>query len=309
MTRASKVESHMSVTAHEHIRSTSDRSWTQSARIIQWAPDPRDYSRRRKGGRRAARKGALCLLSLNVVSGLLGCSVRHEPPQPLPVTPLVVAVAPVLNLSNRSDWDALQVTDMLALELQALPEFIVVPVDRVLAALAVQGRAAIETPADVRDLGRELKADMVIVAAITEFDPYNPPRVAMTVQCYRSRPQAHSSLGFDPVAASRQASDDGLTPALTLDGEGPFLQVQVVHDASWDATLEQLRRYAASRDGGQSPSGWRAHAQSQELFLRFSCHSAILTIRLETERYRSTRTSGAHDEALAAQVPESREGT
>jgi len=299
----------MAETAHGNIRATSDRSRTQSARIIQWAPDPREYWRRRKGGTRAARKGALCLLGLNLMVGLPGCSVRHKPPEPPPVVPLVVAVAPVLNLSNRSDWDALKVTDMLALELQALPEFIVVPVDRVLAALAVKGQAAIETPSDVRDLGRELKADMVIVAAITEFDPYYPPRVAMTVQCYWSGPDAHSSRGFDPVAASRQASDEGPAPALTRDGDAPFLQVQIVHDASWDATLEQLRKYAASRNGGQSPFGWRAHAQSQELFLRFSCHSAILTIRQETERYRSNRTNGTHDESFAAQMPESREGT
>lgn len=299
----------MTETAHENNPLTSDRSSTTYARIIQWAPTPREDVRRRNGGRWATRKGELCLLGLSLIVHLPGCSAWHKPADPLPVTPLVVAVAPVLNLSNTADWDALQVTDMLALELQALPDFIVVPVDRVLASLALKGQTAIATPSDVRDLGRELNADMVVVAAITEFDPYDPPRVAMTVQCYWSRPAAHLSRGFDPVAASRQASDQGMASAESGLGDAPFLQVQAVQDASWKSTVEQLRDYARARGGAQSPFGWRAHAKSQELFLRFSCHSAILTIRQETERYRSNRTGGMRDGPPAAQVSESHEGT
>ena len=261
---------------------TSDRSPTCGAPILMWTPESRG----------AMRRAVLCLAGVGASMLATGCAQRHQQPEPIPtLPPLVVAVTPVLNLSNRSDWDALQVTDMLVLAAQSLPEFAVVPEDRVLATLAERGQDAIETQEGVQALGRELGADLVIVAALTDFDPYDPPRVAMTLQATWTRSFETSPGGrFDPVTASRQASDVQVRPDAARSAEVPDVQIQAVFDASEDATQRQMRAYAQERHGHQSPYGWRLHGKSQELFLRFSCHRAILTIRQEIERYRSNAT-------------------
>ncbi len=231
-----------------------------------------------------------CLGLLLVVCG--ACAPDHEVAEPpLAPPPSVVAVAPVINLSNRDDWDPIRVTDFLTMELQARPEFIVVPTARVLAALTVLGRDTIRTPDDVRALGRELGADLVMVGAVTEFDPYDPPRVAWTLQMYLVHPPVTADWpALDPVAASRQPSGLGVIPPEAARGEAPVLQVQTLADASWDRTRARMRDYGKERNGHQSPFGWAVHGKSQQLFLRFSCQDAILTMTEEMERYRSLGT-------------------
>lgn len=187
---------------------------------------------------------------------------------------------PVLNLSNRTGWDELQVTDMLAGELQSLPEFAVIPVDRVLATLASRGQDHARTAAEVRQVGRELGADWVLLAAVTEFDPYDPPRVGLTLQGYRTAWNIVEGGRLDPVAASRLAVDSP-PAAAEEEADAPCLQSQVVLDAATQETRERLKDYASRRVGYESPFGWRVHAKSQQLFLRFSCHEAIQSIRQE----------------------------
>lgn len=231
----------------------------------------------------------MCLAGICGSTLAAGCAQRHQPSEPIPKPPpIVVAVTPVLNLSNRKDWDTLQVTDMLVVAAQALPEFAAIPEDRVLALLGERGQDAIETREGIQDIGRELGADLVIVAAITDLDPYDPPRVAMTLQATWTRSfEPGSARRFDPVAASRQASDVEVRPDAWRGREPQDVQIQVVFDAANDATQREMKAYAQSRHGHQSPYGWRLHGKSQQLFLRFSCQRAILTIRQEIERYRS----------------------
>ena len=82
------------------------------------------------------------MIALGSIIGVLtlaGCTQQRGPgggdPHAEPAQ--VVVVAPVLNLSNRADWDPLKVTDILASELQSFPGIVVIPVNRALERLVL----------------------------------------------------------------------------------------------------------------------------------------------------------------------------
>ncbi len=223
----------------------------------------------------------IMLGSLIGVLFLTGCTQQRGPAsvEPRPEPPEVVVIAPVLNLSNSTDWDPLKVTDILASEFQSFPGVVVIPVNRTLAALALRGKNTVETPRDALDLAREFKADATVVVAITEYNPYEPPRLGLVMQWYAPAHQ-QAAVEFDPVLASRQAAD--VAPAADYEvGAAPALQIQEVYNAADDAVLKDIRAFSARRGGHNSPHGWRIYIKSQELFVRYCCWTSIRSMLLE----------------------------
>ena len=234
----------------------------------------------------------------------LGCARRDDGAvraRPAPVT--VVAVAPVLNLSGSSEWDALKVTDILASELQSSPDIMVIPVNRVLAALALRGRRTVETPQDAIDVADELGADATVVAAITEYQPYDPPIVGIVLQWYARRSAAGPAEGFDPVSASRQATE--VVPSGLQDGAivAPLVQIQRVYNAADASVRKDVQSFAKQRAGYDSPYGWEIHVKAQELFVRYCCKAAIESMLLARQPCRSgpaaTRRSDGNGTAMS----------
>lgn len=172
---------------------------------------------------------------------------KAEGPPPAP--PTTVVVAPVLNLSNSSDWDSLKFTDWVASEMQQFQGLTVVPVNRAAAALAQKGKTSIESPDDAIHLARELGAEATIVTAVTEYSPYDPPSVGIIMQWYS--------------------------------GATPELQVQRVYNAAIDQTIHELKEFAHHREGQESPYEWRVHTKSQELFVRYCCWATIRSMLSE----------------------------
>lgn len=179
----------------------------------------------------------------------------------------------MLNLSGSRDWDVLKVTDSLASELQQFPGVTVIPINRSLAALAEQGKTTVDSPDTAVWLAEELRADATVVAAITEYNPYDPPIVGLILQLY-APVSVHGASGLDAVAASRQATDFAPAGDIASAGDRP-LQIQRVFNASDTRVLDEMEKYAKKRKGRESPYGWQVHAKSQELFVRFSLWSAI----------------------------------
>lgn len=195
------------------------------------------------------------------------------------VKPWVVVVAPVLNLSPSDEFDSLKITDILASELQSFPNISVMPVNLSLAALARAGRSLVETPAQALELAREFGADATLVAAVTEYDPYDPPAMGLVLQWYEPAQASEQERGFDPVGASRQAAAVRHPDQdLRAEGVGPLLQVQRVFNAASEDVLEEVREFASDREGHASPYAWRKYLKVQELYVRYCCWSAIRTM-------------------------------
>lgn len=230
------------------------------------------------------------------MSGLCGCTLRnnrHSDPQG---PPCVVAVAPVLNLSNSVDFDPLRVTDILAAEFQSFSGVLVVPVNRVLATLELMERDGVLTASDALELGRELNADAVVVAAVTDFSPYDPPRFGLVLQWYAQPRREAGFSRLDPVAASRRATDWETVSDAAGDPRRPTWQVQASYSGASRDVLEDIRRYDRARGGHDSPFGWKVHVKSQEAFVRYCCWATLRSMLLaRAEAWKTGSADEAHE--------------
>ncbi|MBK8915304.1 MAG: hypothetical protein IPM64_12030 [Phycisphaerales bacterium] len=238
-----------------------------------------------------------------MLAAVSGCASRTQSALP-PPRELLVVVTPVINLSGDPQMDTLRITDLLASEFLSFRQVQVVPVNLSAAALAAQGLARIESPEQAYQLGRELGADAVIVAAVTEWDPYDPPVLGMVMQWYPIEPATRAHL--DPTAVSRQAVD---APSATQAAEavgapqrvwttadapdpGAVRQVQRVFQAAERRTEREVREYARCRDRSDSPYAWRRYVKSQELFVRYCGWSLIRTMLQQVGREEADRNAG-----------------
>ncbi len=141
---------------------------------------------------------------LAIILACAGCSlfpdVRHRPRFHNPFPQLKrVAVLPFYNQSDEPTLDVDQATAAYYAELQAIPGFEVLPTNVV----ANQWRGYLQYVLKQPDQGlngamfqafaRDLGVDAVVVGAITDYTPYYPPRLALTVHWYAANP------GFHPI--------------------------------------------------------------------------------------------------------------
>ena len=139
----------------------------------------------------------LCLLLLG------GCGYLPElVRQPMVFNPFPqlskVAVVPFFNQSTEPTVDGRQFALAYAAELQSVPGFEVVPlgvVEQKLQEYRVTFAGRDGGVLDARKLAQLLEVDAVVVGAVTDFTPYYPPRVGMTVEWYAAHP------GFHPIPA------------------------------------------------------------------------------------------------------------
>lgn len=214
------------------------------------------------------------LLGLGVFSG---CSLNH-PVEPVTVRnpvfgPITIAVAPAVNLSGSASFDRDRFADLMASELAFAEGVSVIPVSRVLGALAVEGLDGVESPSHAMDLASRVGADAMLVFAVTEYEPYEPPSIGISSQLYGRRPRP-SGGAMDPISLSRKAR---LVGATTGGGtsRGLLSHSQAVYNASHSSIAADIREFALRRDGDDSPYGWRKYVVSQREFIRFCCHQTI----------------------------------
>jgi hypothetical protein len=189
----------------------------------------------------------------------------------------VVVVAPVLNLSGTTEFDQLIVTDAVASELVGFPGISAVPVNSTMGALALRGKARVETPADAIELARQFNAQATLVTAVTEYRPYDPPVIGLIMQLYVVPASPTSANGAVTNAGDRSICSG--TPELSdINESGPRVQLQRVFDAANEEVLEEVKSFADDRDGHSSPYGWHRYTKSQELYVRYCCWSLIRSI-------------------------------
>lgn len=193
---------------------------------------------------------------------------------------MTFAVAPVLNFSGEPSFDPIKAADLLASELTYVEGVNVLPVSRVVAFLASQGRTQVESPAHALAVADAVGAEAIFVAGITEYDAYTPV-VGLAIQVYavpRSAPVA-----VDPVHAERMAQP--ITLRSMADVTLPRDQIQIVYNGTHSNVTDAVKKYAAPRSEQDSPLGWREYIKVQTLFLRFCWHDAIDRL-MTNERWR-----------------------
>ncbi|NLF30830.1 MAG: hypothetical protein GX591_08080 [Planctomycetes bacterium] len=231
--------------------------------------------------------------ALAVMAALGGCS--HEmPPLRTPYPqPRSLAVLPLLNQSPSGDVDTIVVTDTLVSELAQVEGLTVLPTNQPLKVLVARGQTHPTSLAQATEIAQALGVDGVIVGAVTDYRPYSPQKVGMTLQLIWVR--ADSTIGgLDPIAAGRQAAAAPMTAAgYARRGS----QVQAVLDAAGNDVTRRVQAYATAHEGMDSPYGWRRYLVDSDAYMHFVCHEMIVRL-LDSELRRITIPVRTTDERL-----------
>lgn len=140
-----------------------------------------------------------CLLLLIVASGCNFVPDFKRKPQYHNPFPQIskVAVMPFRNQSQEPTLSGARVSLAYYNELQSIRGFEVVPFGVVENQLAIFEqtvlRRQVSSPIDFQQFAKHLGVDAVLQGAITDYDPYYPPRMALKVNWYAANP------GFHPI--------------------------------------------------------------------------------------------------------------
>ncbi len=127
--------------------------------------------------------------------GLSGCAaipeIRKEPTVHNPFPQLhKVAILPFFNLSANPTVNQDEMALAYYNELQQIPGFEVVPPGVVRRFLEARN-ITIDQSTDFQQLAREMGVDALVRGAITEFTPYYPPRIGISVDWFAANPSFH----------------------------------------------------------------------------------------------------------------------
>lgn len=194
-----------------------------------------------------------------------------------------VVVAPMMNLSTNPEVDTVAFTEALASELAQVEGLSVVPLGRVYQYLSVNRMSTVGSPEEARSLAKVFRAQATLVAAVTEYDPYDPPRMGLSVQMYTdgTLPSAQGTAGFDPVAAARAAVPFPVTDDAS---SRPRDVVSRVFSGRSTEVQELAKLYAKRRLADDSPYGWRRFLVDQREFQRLCCYGVIREMLGESAR-------------------------
>lgn len=223
------------------------------------------------------------VLGLGILVGP-ACTGHPKMDQPSSLTspypgPKLWAVAPLRNESGTTLVDTVVLADKLTQRLADVPGITMVPVNRVLAAMASLELASINSVGDAMKVSSLIGTDGLIVGTLTAWDPYEPPKVGATIQLI-SREKLDASSTVDPRQLSSAATGDRLGTAATWNQ--PVAQASGYFDAANHQVLGDLHNYAVGRTPLESPSGWRRYLLSMDLYTEFVSDELIRRL-LESE--------------------------
>ncbi len=216
------------------------------------------------------------LMAIPMLLGVvLGCAsekpygVETQLSYPGPVRQ-VWAVAPVINLSGQPLVDPILQADLLYQQLQQVHGLTIIPVDRVAAVLTAMRLEQIQSAEQAEKVCQSLGCDALVVATITAYDPYNPPKVGASLALFPAH-QA-STRQVDPRELSRSASGQG---DAAMPDDGGFVQVVGLYDAANGSTRDALMAYAAGRNDPKGPLADKEYMVSMDRYVGFVHHELI----------------------------------
>lgn len=198
------------------------------------------------------------------------------------------AVAPLRNESGTSIADSMSLADELVARILEVRGLAAVPMNRVIGAMRAIGLREVNTPSDARLLAQTLGVDGIIVGSITSWDPYDPPRIGLTLGLFGRGPTLAEGEppagGVDARDLQRSTAERGMTRF-----EERPLSVIVSHfDARNHEVLMSVQRYAAGRTNYRAPLGWRSYTANMDQFGQFVAYEALNQL-LDAERLRLAR--------------------
>lgn len=158
----------------------------------------------------------------------------------------VWAIAPLRNESGSVHADGTRMADHLARQLENAFHIDVVPVNRTLAAMEALQMREVQTPADARRLLGTLGVDALVVGTISNYDPYDPPKLGIAIELYTT-PKYDASIAVNPRGLT-SAATPGDTPQPTqARTQQPVSTVSAYLDAADPDVRRKLQRYASGR--------------------------------------------------------------
>lgn len=214
---------------------------------------------------------------------------RLDPPQVL-VAPydsarndVLWAVVPLANETGVSFADSDMISDALVAKIDEVRGLACLPLNRTIAAMRAANLRAVTSPAQARALAGLLGVDGIVVGSITDYDPYNPPKVGLKLALF-SREADAGAMAVDPLRLQTAYSDYSKTPR-TQYLDRPVSTVSEYLDGANHEVLMELQRYATGRHDTNSALGWKRMLTSMDLYTQFAANMAVARL-IEQERLR-----------------------
>ncbi len=196
----------------------------------------------------------------------------------------VWAVAPLSNQSGSLAADGLALADHLHRQLENAGNLDVLPVNRVIAAMESLELRQVTTTAEALKLLQTLAVDGLVVGTISAYDPYDPPKVGLTLELFTSE-KIDQYDAMKLRALSRQPVDDAVADFTVNKPAQPVSIVGAVLDASDPRTRGALEKYAVQRGPQNERDAWRRYRISIDHYSEFVAY--VMSYRLlEAERQR-----------------------
>src|SRR5437762_10382314 len=196
------------------------------------------------------------ILTATILLSLSACTSKpeygSEPSMFLPGSARQTwAVAPAVNLSGVAQADPILQADLLYTQLQQTAGLNVIPVNRVVEVLAALRIEQVQSEEQAAIICNVLGCDALLIATITAYDPYDPPRMGASLQLFRKLNTGRTA-GVDPRELVRCASPkpNELTPA-----RSNFMQVVGMFDSANGSTRASALSYANGRSDPAGPYG------------------------------------------------------
>ncbi|MGC4030415.1 MAG: hypothetical protein QM754_01525 [Tepidisphaeraceae bacterium] len=193
----------------------------------------------------------------------------------------VWAVAPVVNLSGQGGVDPLLQADLVYQQLQTVAGLTVVPVDRVAQVYAAAGIDQIQSAEQAQAVMDALGCDGLVITTVTQFDPYNPPKLGAAMQLFERDRQR---LAAPDVQQMLRAPSPG--PETAMQRDESFTQVVGMYDSTNGSVRDAVANYARGRHEPAGPMGVKEYFASMDRFCGFAYYSLTesLLVRLQNGR-------------------------
>ena len=224
---------------------------------------------------------ALCLLSSCEMFRDTTYDTKNYPRNPFEDIQSV-CVLPWLNETGEL-FDVDQLGNICASELVKFPGFRGIRYPRPVRKIIGEGMV-ITSIEEALKIGRQLKVDAILAVSVNQFDTFNPPRIAVTVQLLRVTARQLSVAQIDKItmSASWQYGPYDLSRQHAGYFAGAF---DAVYDASAQTLQDEIKSYAAAQKAkNRGRQDIQEYLMVQHRFIQFVSSQIINRIFKEARR-------------------------